>query len=94
MPVSQVTLQIVAICATICFCAADAAAQNQSRNGATGRIEQVFAFPNQMPTGVTVSQSGRIFVNYPRWEDPVAFTVAELKDGREIPFPDTGIQPA
>lgn len=55
------------------------------------RIEQVFAFNNQMPTGVTVSQSGRIFVNYPRWEDKVEFTVAELKDGREIPFPDADI---
>jgi sugar lactone lactonase YvrE len=56
-----------------------------------GQIEQVFAFQNQMPTGVTVSQTGRIFVNYPRWEDPVAFTVAEIVNGREVPFPDAGI---
>lgn len=88
----KIKLQIVALCAAICFSAADAAAQrNPPRNRATGRIEQIFAFNNQMPTGVTVSQSGRIFVNYPRWEDPVAFTVAELKDGREIPFPDAEI---
>ncbi len=63
-------------------------AANKQSNG---RIEQVFAFYNQMPTGVTVSQSGRIFVNYPRWEDSVEFTVAEIKDGREIPFPNANI---
>jgi sugar lactone lactonase YvrE len=41
-----------------------------------------------MPTGVTVSRDNRIFVNYPRWEDPIQFTVAEIKDGREVPYPD------
>jgi sugar lactone lactonase YvrE len=34
-----------------------------------------------MPTGVTVGQNGRIFVNFPRWGDPVPFTVAEIRDG-------------
>lgn len=65
--------------------------QNRTSERATGRAEQVFAFNNQMPTGVTVSQSGRIFVNYPRWDDPVAFTVAELVGGREVPFPDANV---
>src|SRR3954469_11786933 len=41
-----------------------------------------------MPTGVTVSRSGRTFVNFPRWGDPVEFTVAEIKDGRAVPYPD------
>lgn len=63
----------------------------RNSNNQTGRIEQVFAFPNQMPTGVTVSQSGRIFVNYPRWEDRVEFTVAEIVNGREVAFPDANI---
>ncbi len=67
------------------------AAQTLPKAAATNQIEQVFAFNNQMPTGVTVSQSGRIFVNYPRWEDKVDFTVAELKNGREIPFPDANV---
>jgi len=40
-----------------------------------------------MPTGVTVSRSGRIFVNFPRWGDPVEFTVAELKEGKPVAFP-------
>ena len=32
-----------------------------------GTIEPVFEFYGAMPTGVTVSKTGRTFVNYPRW---------------------------
>ncbi|KAI8817506.1 major royal jelly protein-domain-containing protein [Fimicolochytrium jonesii] len=46
-----------------------------------------------MPTGVTVSKSNRIFVNYPYWSDDIKFTVAELdlKSQKEVPFPPKGI---
>jgi sugar lactone lactonase YvrE len=44
-----------------------------------------------MPTGVAVADDGRIFVCYPRWGDDVPFTVAELRDGREVPYPDATI---
>ncbi|HEY8370775.1 MAG TPA: L-dopachrome tautomerase-related protein [Thermodesulfobacteriota bacterium] len=57
-----------------------------------GDLEVVHEFHGAMPTGVTVSREGRIFVNYPRWEDPIDFTVAELREGREVPFPDAGSQ--
>jgi sugar lactone lactonase YvrE len=48
----------------------------------------VATFPDAMPTGVTVARGGRIFVNFPRWGDVVPFTVAELKDGRTVPYPN------
>lgn len=51
-------------------------------------LEAVHEFTGPMPTGVTVSQDGRVFVNYPRWEDPVQFTVAEIRNGQEVPYPD------
>ncbi|RKN53217.1 gluconolaconase [Micromonospora costi] len=41
-----------------------------------------------MPTGVTVSHRGRIFVNFPQWGDNPPATVVELRDGTEVPFPD------
>jgi hypothetical protein len=41
-----------------------------------GTAEVVAEFFGPMPTGVTVSQDGRIFVNFPRWEDAVEATVA------------------
>ncbi|GBF06036.1 yellow-like protein [Deinococcus aerius] len=55
------------------------------------RLELVHAFYNQMPVGVTVNSQGRIFVSYPRWEDIVPFSVAEIKSGREVPYPNTDI---
>ncbi|MBX3170413.1 MAG: FKBP-type peptidyl-prolyl cis-trans isomerase [Candidatus Eremiobacteraeota bacterium] len=50
---------------------------------------EVFARLNgAMPTGVAASQTGRVFVNFPRWGDQVEASVVELKDGREIPYPN------
>lgn len=53
-----------------------------------GKPELVATFDGPMPTGVTVSRKGRVFVNYPRWGDPVTFTVGELKDGKPRAYPD------
>jgi sugar lactone lactonase YvrE len=53
-----------------------------------GQIEPVFEFYDAMPTGVTVSASGRVFINFPRWGDDVPFTVGEIRDGKVIPYPD------
>lgn len=51
-------------------------------------LEQVHAFTGAMPTGVTVTDTGRIFVNFPRWGDDVPFTVAEVVRGELVPYPD------
>ncbi len=56
-----------------------------------GRLEPVALFDGAMPTGVTVSRNGRIFVSFPRWGDDVAFTVAEVKDGKTLPYPSAEI---
>src|SRR5680860_1439399 len=53
-----------------------------------GQLEPVACFDGAMPTGVSVSHRGRIFVNFPRWGDNVEFTVAEIRDGRAVPYPD------
>ncbi|MGC1213087.1 MAG: L-dopachrome tautomerase-related protein [Micromonospora sp.] len=53
-----------------------------------GKLELVHTFTGAMPTGVSVSHTGRIFVNFPQWGDEVPATVVELRDGTEIPFPD------
>jgi hypothetical protein len=47
-----------------------------------GTLEPVAHFDGAMPTSITVSQKGRIFVNFPKWGDEVPFTVAEVKDGK------------
>ncbi|MFK7700688.1 L-dopachrome tautomerase-related protein [Pseudomonas caspiana] len=58
---------------------------------AIGQLQQVFAFHDAMPTGVTVSETGRIFVNFPRWGDDVPFTVAEVRDGNVQAWPNAQI---
>jgi sugar lactone lactonase YvrE len=58
---------------------------------ALDKLEAVAIFRDAMPTGVTVSRHGRIFVNFPRWGDKVPYTVGELKKGLTVPFPDAEI---
>ncbi len=58
---------------------------------ANGDLEVVTTFDGPMPTGVTVSQQNRIFVNFPRWGDDVPFTVAEVVNGKAIAYPDAAI---
>ncbi|QBQ35200.1 L-dopachrome tautomerase-related protein [Pseudoduganella plicata] len=57
-------------------------------------VERVAAFTGAMPTGVTVAESGRIFVNFPRWGDDVPYTVAELKGGKPVAYPDAAFNRA
>ena len=52
------------------------------------RLEKVATFEHQV-TGVTVSEDGRIFVNFPRWSEDVPVSVAEvMTDGSIKPYPN------
>ncbi|WP_265459945.1 L-dopachrome tautomerase-related protein [Enterococcus sp. HY326] len=53
-----------------------------------GELEQVHAFYDEMPTGVSISENGRIFVNFPEWGDKVKATVAEIVGEQVIPYPN------
>ncbi len=53
--------------------------------------EALFEYRNflDQPTGVAVSQGGRIFVNFPRWDKDPLYSVAEvMPDGALRPYPD------
>lgn len=58
---------------------------------AADNYETVAALGDNMPTGVTVSDQGRVFVSFPRWGDKVPFTVAEIVDGTPVPYPDPDV---
>ncbi|MBV9784812.1 MAG: hypothetical protein JO264_13465 [Acidisphaera sp.] len=63
-----------------------------SRAAEAAKLEQVaqFTTPHQV-TGVAVAPDGRVFVNFPRWEEDVAISVAEVgHGGRLTPYPDAG----
>jgi sugar lactone lactonase YvrE len=66
-------------------------AQELARDRVIGKLEVVATFAGAMPTGVTVANSGRIFVNFPRWGDQVEYTAAELKNGKTTPYPSADI---
>ncbi|MFV0422977.1 L-dopachrome tautomerase-related protein [Oleidesulfovibrio sp.] len=46
------------------------------------------AFSDRQWTGLAVSKNERLFVNYPRWSDNVPVSVAEIVDGKAVPYPD------
>jgi len=68
--------------------------QNLPHDEPTGNIEPVAHFSGPMPTGVTISHQGRIFVCYPKWGDQIEFTVAEVKDGQAMAYPNQNINNA
>ena len=65
--------------------------QNLPQEKTVGSIESVASFNGPMPTGVTVSQGDRIFVNFPRWGDKVDYTVAEVRNGKTVAYPNAQI---
>jgi sugar lactone lactonase YvrE len=59
-----------------------------------GYLEPIAFFNDAMPTGVTVSHKGRVFVNFPKWGDDVKFSVAEIRNDHMIAYPDESINQA
>ncbi|KAA0547459.1 gluconolaconase [Bacillus sp. BGMRC 2118] len=53
-----------------------------------GKFELVYEFYGAMPTGVSVSETGRIFICFPKWGDDVKFTVAEIVEDKLQPYPN------
>jgi len=54
------------------------------------KLEVVHRFETIMPVGIAVTSDGRKFVSYPRWTDKGNWTLAEIKDGKEVPYPSSG----
>ncbi|AQH05090.1 gluconolaconase (plasmid) [Burkholderia sp. KK1] len=66
----------------------DRPSSSEATERTIGSIETVATFMGPMPTGVTVTETGRIFVNFPRWGDDVPATVAELRGGKAVAYPN------
>lgn len=53
------------------------------------QVQEVASFTGQQVTGVSLSATGRIFVNFPRWRKGVENSVVEItKDNQKISFPN------
>ncbi len=93
---SKPTFRLFSSAALLGFCSVvsvplPAQAAPAPREKLAGKLQTVAQFYGAMPTGVTVSHRGRVFINYPRWGDNVPFTVAEIKKGRAVAYPDLGL---
>ncbi|WP_218033507.1 SMP-30/gluconolactonase/LRE family protein [Adhaeribacter aerolatus] len=56
---------------------------------ATKEIIQVASFKGIQVTGVTITQTGRLFANFPRWHENLPFSVVEVSlNGEYKPYPD------
>ncbi len=54
-------------------------------------LTKVAAFQGIQVTGVTVTDTGRLFANFPRWHENLPFSVVEIMpDGSYQPYPDAG----
>jgi sugar lactone lactonase YvrE len=86
--ITQIGLGMVALVVFGVFSASTAAQKGFSGQSGKG-LTQVFSDANYQLTGVTMSKSGRMFVNYPRWSDHYLNAVVEVMKDRTVkPFPD------
>ena len=66
-------------------------AQEASAPGAKGKpITEVAHFQDYQVTGIAVSKTGRLFANFPHWQNEYKYAVAEVTPGSSElkPFPD------
>ncbi|HET7238758.1 MAG TPA: L-dopachrome tautomerase-related protein [Terrimicrobiaceae bacterium] len=64
------------------------AANEVATEKTVGEPEIVAKIEEGTPTNVAVSHDGRLFLSFPRWSDGAPFTVAEVREGKVVPFPN------
>ena len=73
----------------LALCGLSQLALNERARAADAKLVPVFQDGLSQFTGVAVSKTGRMFVNYPRWQGPHEFDVVEVQsNGIAQPFPD------
>lgn len=76
---------IISTCISLSAMCASFSQEARSESG----IEPVASFKGAQVTGVTVTDKGRIFVNFPRWHETIPCSVAEVdRQGNFKPYPD------
>lgn len=75
---------VLLVATTACFA--------QTANGKA--LTEVYHNDDFQVTGISVSKTGRLFVNFPRWSDHYLNAVVEvMPDGSMKPFPDEQFKP-
>ncbi len=66
----------------------DTSAEIEEQSLDSKEPELVVEFKGQQVTGVTVSDKGRLFANFPRWREGVINSVVEVVNGEAKSYPD------
>ena len=62
--------------------------KKQTTQDESSAIQEIASSDDQW-TGITISEKGRMFVNFPRWSPDIKMSVAEItEDGKILPFPN------
>uniref|UniRef100_C6E3B9 Major royal jelly protein n=1 Tax=Geobacter sp. (strain M21) TaxID=443144 RepID=C6E3B9_GEOSM len=75
---------------SICLgCAHKQTPQSDGLKSVPDRLKTIATFRGAQVTGVTSTDTGRLFANFPRWREGVPFSVVEVSpDGSFTPYPD------
>lgn len=77
------------VLAAVIVAALGCQAQSPGKTTTEPNLEVVWEFPDRQVTGVAVSASGRVFVNFPRWGGFHDLSVAEITSDGLVAFPDS-----
>jgi sugar lactone lactonase YvrE len=84
------------IALTACITASPSATAQlpPARSTIVGDLQLVASLAGDQPAGVAISNSGRLFVSYPRHDGDVAFTAGEINDGHAVAYPSVELNRA
>ena len=83
------------IALTVCITGSPSATAQlpPARSTVVGDLQLVASLAGDQPAGVAISNSGRLFVSYPRHDGDVAFTVGEIKNGHAVAYHSVDVTP-
>ncbi|NLR94268.1 SMP-30/gluconolactonase/LRE family protein [Flammeovirga agarivorans] len=61
--------------------------EKKSNETETSKSLELVSTSSAQWTGVAVSKKNRVFVNYPKWSENVPVAVAEIINGKPVPYP-------
>ena len=88
------TLFLIALTASITASPSATAQLPPARATIVGDLQLVASLAGDQPASVAISNSGRLFVSYPRHDGDVAFTAGEIKDGHAVAYPSVELNRA
>ncbi len=79
---------VFSVALLLCLASIPLRAQEAKAPNGLATLETAANFSQMQVTGVAVSKSGRLFVNFPDWSEDHTISVAEIVNGKPQPYPN------